>query len=141
MNALRSAVIIVALGLSSAAFSEQAPMTSPAESAKEAGLVTITSPAEGAKVGLSGIKVAFEVTQAPKGDHVHVFVDGEQVAELRQLKASYTVDKLTAGRHWVCFRVVDKGHTPVGAEKCVTLNAGNVPPMVYESNKPESKKP
>ena len=128
MSPMRSALIIVALGLSGAAFSDE-------------GVVTISSPAEGAKVGLSGIKVAFEVAQAPKADHVHVFVDGEQVAELRQLKASYTVDKLTAGRHWVCFRVVDKGHTPVGAEKCVTLNAGNVPPMVYESNKPESKKP
>ncbi|HUD26019.1 MAG TPA: hypothetical protein VMQ45_10050 [Burkholderiaceae bacterium] len=135
MNALRCALTIFALGLSAAALSAegtQAPKDDPG--------VTISSPAEGAKVGLSGIKVSFETTQAPKGDHVHVFVDGEQVAELRQLKGTYTVDKLTAGRHWVCFRVVDKGHTPVGAEKCVTLNAGNVPPMVYESNKPESNK-
>jgi hypothetical protein len=123
MKLMKYAAVVVALGFGCAAYSADDPNAQ--------GVVTINSPAEGAKVGLSGIKVAFEVTAAPKGDHVHVFLDGEQVSELRQLKGSYTVDKLTAGRHWVCFRVVDKGHTPVGAEKCVTLNAGNVPPMGY----------
>jgi len=122
MNLMKYAAAVVALGFCCAAYSADDP---------NAGVVTINSPAEGAKVGLSGIKVAFEVTAAPKGDHVHVFLDGEQVTEFRQLKGTYTVDKLTAGRHWVCFRVVDKGHTPVGAEKCVTLNAGNVPSMGY----------
>jgi hypothetical protein len=124
MNLMKPAAVVVALSFCCVAYSAEQPTA-------QGGVVTINSPAEGAKVGLSGIKVAFEVTAAPKGDHVHVFVDGEQVSELRQLKGSYTVDKLTAGRHWVCFRVVDKGHTPVGAEKCVTLNAGNVPPMGY----------
>jgi hypothetical protein len=118
MVALRFGVMTIALGLVGAAWSD-------------AGSVTITSPAEGAKVGLSGIKVSYEVAPGPKGDHVHFFLDGDQLAILPQLKGSYTIDKLTAGRHWACVRVVNKAHTPVGLEKCVTLNAGNVPPMGY----------
>ena len=128
MKLLKYAAVVVALGFCCAAYSADEPKK---DEPNAQGVVTINSPAEGAKVGLSGVKVAFEVTAAPKGDHVHVFLDGEQVTEFRQLKGTYTVDKLTAGRHWVCFRVVDKGHTPVGAEKCVTLNAGNVPSMGY----------
>jgi len=127
MNILKPAALIVALGLCSAAWPDE-------------GSVTITSPVEGAKVGLTGIKVTYEVVPGPKGEHVHVYLDGEQVGLLHQLKGSYTVERqLNAGKHWVCVRVVDKNHTPVGLEKCVTLNAGNVPAMGYE--KPEAKKP
>ncbi len=118
MSAVRFAAIIVALGFASGAYAEE-------------GSVTISSPAEGAKVGLNGIKLVYDVAPGPKGDHVHIYIDGEQTALLRQLKGSYTVDKLVAGKHWLCVRVIDKGNTPVGLEKCVGILAGTVPPMGY----------
>jgi hypothetical protein len=118
MKALKFAAIAAALGFCGAAYSVD-------------GSVTITSPAEGAKVGLGGVKIDYDVAPGPKGDHVHVYVDGEEAGLVRQLKGSYTVDKLTAGKHTLCIRVVDKGHTPVGLEKCVQVVAGNVPAMGY----------
>ena len=78
-----------------------------------------------------GIKLVYDVAPGTKGDHIHIYVDGEQTALLRQFKGTYTVDKLTAGKHWLCIRVIDKGNTPVGLEKCVGVLAGNVPPMGY----------
>jgi len=118
MKLLKLAAVILALGLCEAAYSED-------------GSVTITAPAEGAKVALSAVKVVYDVAPGPKGDHVYVYVDGEQVAQLRQFKGSYTIDKLVAGKHTPCIRVFDKANTPVGLEKCVTFTAGDVPPMGY----------
>jgi hypothetical protein len=114
-----AAIIIVALALCGAATVE------------ESSAVTITSPTEGSKVGLTGIKLVYEVAPGPKHDHVHIYVDGDPVGPERPLKGTYTVDKLIAGTHTFCVRVVDKGHTPVGQEKCVRAQAGNVPPMGY----------
>jgi len=119
MNGLKSTAVIVALGLAGAAYSDE-------------GSVTISSPTEGAKLPNNSTKIVYEVVQGPKkGEHVHVFIDGEEVARLHQLKGSYAVDKLSTGKHWLCIRVVDKGHTPVGVEKCVGVVAGNIPPMGY----------
>jgi hypothetical protein len=124
MNVLKPAAIVVALGLCGAAY--------PADmkSADEPG-VTITSPAEGAKLAVGTVKLSYEAAPSPKGDHVQIYVDGEQTATVRQLKGGFTVDKLTVGKHWLCARVVDKGNTPVGQEKCVSVVVGNIPPMGY----------
>jgi hypothetical protein len=102
--------------------------------------VTISSPANKSKIPGTGTKMVFDVVPAAavaavpaasKADHVHVYVDGDRVAQLHELKGSYAVDKLVPGKHWLCIRVVDKAETPVGLEKCVEVNAGNVPPMGY----------
>jgi len=129
MNGLKSAAIILALGLTGVAYSaEPAGMTHSAEE----GSVTISSPADGSKIPGSSTKIVFDVkVPGKRGDHVHLYVDGEQVAQLHQLKGSYNVDKLAVGKHWLCIRVVDKGHTAVGIEKCVSVISGNIPPMGY----------
>lgn len=114
------AAILVALGLCGVAYSDEG-----------SGSVTISSPTEGAKLSGNSTKLVYEVVMAPKGEHVHVYVDGEEVGRLHQLKGSYTVDKLSSGKHWLCIRVVDKGHTPIGVEKCVGVIVGNIPSMGY----------
>ncbi len=86
--------------------------------------VTISSPADGAKVGMSGVKVAYSVVTGPKGDHVHFYVDDQEVKVLRELKGTYTVDSLKAGAHTLCIKIVDKSHTPIGVEKCIKVTAG-----------------
>jgi hypothetical protein len=118
MNGLRFAPMMVALGLTGVAYSDE-------------GSVTISSPTEGAKLSGNSAKLVYEVVMAPKGEHVHVYVDGEEVARLHQLKGTYSVDKLSVGKHSLCIRVVDKGHTPIGVEKCVGVIAGSIPPMGY----------
>jgi len=87
--------------------------------------VTISSPADGAKVSASApTSVTYEVVPGPKGDHVHLYVDGAEASILRQLKGTTSVDTLTAGPHTLCIKIVDKAHTPIGVEKCIKVTAG-----------------
>jgi len=84
--------------------------------------VKITAPADGAKLdAMAQNKMAYEVIPGPKGDHVHVYVDGKEQAVLRQLKGSYTFETMTAGAHDICIKIVNKGHTPIGVEKCIKV--------------------
>jgi hypothetical protein len=111
MKLLKSVLLASALGITGIALAQDAS-------------VTISSPADGAKVGTSGVKVAYSVVTGPKGDHVHFYVDDQEAAVLRQLKGTYTVDSLKAGAHTLCIRIVDKSHTPIGVEKCIKVTAG-----------------
>lgn len=124
------ALAVVTLGLTSLACAAADNSMKKAEE-PSAGTVSISSPVDGAKLPGSSAKIVFDITAAPKGEHVHVYVDGDEVGRLHELKGSYTVDKLAVGKHWLCIRVVDKGHTPIGAEKCVSVIVGSIPPMGY----------
>lgn len=98
--------------------------TSPLQAAKPAGkpFVKITSPADGAKLdAMAQNKISYEVSPGPRGDHVHAYVDGKEVAILRTLKGSYTMETLAPGKRVICVKVVNKGHTPIGVEKCVNV--------------------
>lgn len=86
------------------------------------GSVTITSPAEGATLDvMEQNKIDYEVVPGPDGDHVHLYVDGKEVAILRALKGSYTLESLSPGQHDLCVKVVNKNHTPIGVEKCIAV--------------------
>ena len=99
-----------------------AVLAGPGLSLCAGGSVSISAPADGAKVASSGVQVTYDVVPGDGSDHVHVYVDGDQVGLLHQLKGTYTLDKLSSGEHTVCVKVVDKGHTPTGAEKCVKVS-------------------
>lgn len=94
--------------------------TSPAED----GSVSITSPAEGARLD-AGTRstLSYVVVPGSRGDHTHLYLDNRQEAILRALKGDYQLPSLSPGAHDICIRVVDKGHTPTGTEKCVHVTA------------------
>ena len=74
MTLLKPLLLISLLGLSGGVLAADAS-------------VTISSPADGAKVSASApTKVTYEVVPGPKGDHVHLYVDSGAAAILRQLK-------------------------------------------------------
>lgn len=84
--------------------------------------VTIHSPADGAALDvMEQNKVDYEVVPGPNGDHVHFYVDGEETAILRQLKGTHTLETLTPGPHDLCIKVVNRNHTPIGVERCITV--------------------
>lgn len=86
--------------------------------------VKFISPANGAKLdSMAQNKVTYEVVPGPKGDHVHFYVDAQEVAVLRQLKGSYTLETLAPGKHELCIKVVNKGHTPIGVQQCINVVA------------------
>lgn len=84
----------------------------------EVGAVKILSPIDGAKIKKT-LKMDYEVIPGPSGDHVHMYEDGKEVAVIKKLKGQYTFEKLSSGNRELCIKVVDKGHTPIGVEKCV----------------------
>ena len=86
--------------------------------------VKITSPADGAKLdAMAQNKLVYEAIPGPKGDHMHLYVDGKEAAILRQLKGSYALETLAPGKHDICVKVVNKGHTPIGVEQCIKVTA------------------
>lgn len=86
------------------------------------GKVIITSPADGATLdALDENRLVYEVEPGPRGDHVHVYVDGKEVGILRSLKGSYMLETLSSGKRDLCVKVVNKAHVPVGIEQCVQV--------------------
>ncbi len=84
--------------------------------------VTISSPADGAKlIWTEQTKINYEVMPGSKGDHVHLYVDDKETSVLRQLKGSHTLETLKPGKHEICIKIVNKGHTPIGVQQCVKV--------------------
>jgi hypothetical protein len=88
----------------------------------ETGAVTIVSPADNATLdALAENRISYDVTPGSRGDHTHLYVDGKEVAVLRQLKGSHALSSLDPGAHELCIKVVNKNHTPIGIERCVKV--------------------
>ncbi|HEU0219183.1 MAG TPA: hypothetical protein VFQ98_00085 [Gallionella sp.] len=86
--------------------------------------IDITSPADGSRLDAKAqSKFAYEITLGGDADHAHLYVDGKQVALLRQTKGSLTLDPMARGMHEVCARMVNKNHTPIGVERCIKVTA------------------
>ena len=84
------------------------------------GKVMITAPKEGAMLDAMGEnKLVYEADPGPRGDHVHVYVDKEEVGILRKLKGSYLLETLSPGQRIICVKVVNKAHVPIGTAQCV----------------------
>jgi hypothetical protein len=86
------------------------------------GSVEISSPKDGAQIPRNQpVSLVYSVDPGPKGDHVHVYIDGEEVTMLRQLEGQYRVGPLQPGRHQLAIKVVNRGHVPIGIESSVTV--------------------
>ncbi len=86
------------------------------------GKVTITAPKDGATLdAMDETRLVYEVDPGPRGDHVHVYVDGREVGILRKLKGSYLLEPPDPGGHSICVKVVNKAHVPIGIEQCIRV--------------------
>lgn len=85
--------------------------------------IVINSPVNGAKLDSEEQnKLDYNVTLAGEGDHIHVYVDGNQKALLREMKGSYKLESLAHGSHEICIKIVNKNHTPTGVNRCVKVS-------------------
>jgi hypothetical protein len=88
----------------------------------EDSLVTILAPADGATLAAKQTaKLDYEVQPSVKADHVHLFVDGDEVGMAHKLKGSFKLGPLKAGSRKVCVSPVNKNHTPIGKQACITV--------------------
>jgi hypothetical protein len=84
--------------------------------------VTITAPADGASLEQKKpALLVYDVKPGPRGEHVHVYIDGREVGILRQLKGSYALRALAPGQRTVCIKVVNRAHVPIGVEQCIRV--------------------
>ena len=85
--------------------------------------VTISSPADGAKLSRTAqTKINYEVIPGLKGDHVHLYVDNFKEDASHQLRGSFTLEALASGKHEICILIANKGHNPIGVQKCIKVN-------------------
>jgi hypothetical protein len=84
--------------------------------------VAISSPPNGAKISPKGdVNVDYDVSLGDKGDHTHLYLDSNEAVTLRGLKGTHALGTLSPGQHEICIKVVNKAHTPIGAQKCVNV--------------------
>lgn len=94
----------------------------PASLAADAS-ATISSPADGAKINRGTVvDLNYEVSMGDKGDHTHLYLDNNESVTLRGLKGRYSLGTLSPGEHRICVKVVNKAHTPIGAQKCINVS-------------------
>ncbi len=85
--------------------------------------VEISAPVDGAKLNaMRQHIVEYNVTRGSGGDHIHLYVDGDEAATLRQAKGSYTIEYLAPGNHEICIKLVNKNHTPIGVQRCIKVS-------------------
>ncbi len=88
------------------------------------GKITISSPANGAMVSAKDmVPIVYDATLGSNGDHLHLYVDGNRVDVLRQLKGSTQIDAMAAGKHHICLTENMKSHAPTGVESCVDVTS------------------
>lgn len=82
----------------------------------------IHSPPNGAVLRANaGHTLTYEIDPGTEGNHVHVVVDGREVAVLRKRTGIYRLQGLASGPHEICLKVANKAHVPIGVEHCVQV--------------------
>lgn len=98
------------------------PMASDKDVGASQASVMISSPADGAVLAANQpVKVSYQANPGPKGDHVHLYLDGERTAVLRQLTGDYELGMLKPGKHKISVEIVTKDHHHIGVGKEITV--------------------
>lgn len=126
---MKYAVFIAGLLILSLSACSKKPAEMPTESPAAGNPATMTmskvdiaSPADGARLDAKAPnKLDYNITLDGDGNHAHVYVDNNRVAMLREMKGSYPLEYLEQGKREICIRVVNRNHTPMGAERCITV--------------------
>ncbi len=81
------------------------------------GEIIIKSPAYGEVVNGSAVMVEMEIEKGTRGDHIHFYLDGENLGVVRVDK--YKLTDMAKGKHKVEARLASKGHAEIGPKGIV----------------------
>lgn len=88
----------------------------------EDNLMTIASPWDGEKLAAGQTyKLEYEVKGAAKAHHVHVYVDGAEVATGHKLKGDFALGPFKVGERKICVAPVNGNHTAVATRSRITV--------------------
>jgi hypothetical protein len=90
--------------------------------AAEDNLATILSPAHGAKLKAEQVyTLEYDVKPESKAEHVHLYIDGDEAAIGHKLKGDFPLGPLKPGDRKICISPVNKNHTQIAAQTCITV--------------------
>lgn len=81
------------------------------------GGIIIKSPADGEVVNGSALMVEMKIEKGARGDHIHFYLDGENLGVVRVDK--YKLTDMAKGKHKVEARLASKGHAEIGPKGTV----------------------
>jgi hypothetical protein len=115
---------ILTLPGSTFAYAEDEKAELASIAAVEGASIKIISPADGAhlKAGMES-PLAYEVKPGKGGDHFHVWVDDDKGPGIHETKGTYTLPKLTPGKHNISIRIVAKDHAVTGPRRSISVIA------------------
>ena len=94
--------------------------SSTTESGKK--YIKILSPANGAQLSArSPVVLSYDVTLAPNGNHIHVYVDKHMAGLSRELKGHFSVGRLAPGTHTICIKEATAAHVLIGVNRCIVV--------------------
>lgn len=89
---------------------------------KYGGFVTILSPEDGDELPFNkSVIVKYKMAKGERGNHVHFYVDGENIGMTRVKKGSFDLGKLAQGHRRISMKLVNSTHSPMGVEVSVTV--------------------
>ncbi len=96
----------------------------PLAASADIGSVKILAPADNAMLDADEeYPLNYEIALGSGDDHFHVWVDDYKSPAQRTTKGTYTLPKLSPGKHVIYVKIVDKGHVPTGPEKTIHVTA------------------
>ncbi|MHB8236751.1 MAG: hypothetical protein ACYDDD_04710 [Acidithiobacillus ferrivorans] len=94
--------------------------SSTTESGKK--YIKILSPANGAQLGAgTPVVLSYDVTLAPNGNHIHVYVDNHMAGLSHELKGNFSVGRLAPGTHTICIKEATAAHVLIGVNRCIVV--------------------
>jgi len=86
--------------------------------------VRISAPRDGAIVPAGEpVTIRYEAKLSPRGDHLHISVDGGKPDIVKQVKGAHTIGPLPAGIHTVLVTEVTSEHIPTGNDASIRITA------------------
>lgn len=88
----------------------------------QGGFITILSPKDRAELSFTkAIIMKYEMAPGKKGNHVHFYVDGENIGMTRLKKGSFDLGRLKQGKRILTMKLVNSRHIPLGLEAFIVV--------------------
>lgn len=88
----------------------------------QGGFIHIISPKNGETLSFTkAIIMKYEMGPGTKGNHVHFYVDGENIGMTRLRKGSFDLGRLKQGKRILTMKLVNTRHIPLGLEMSIKV--------------------
>lgn len=101
---------------------DRAEAADPKVQDDQGGFIIIMSPKNGAELSFTkAVFIKYEMGPGIKGNHVHFYVDGENIGMTRLRKGSFDMGRLKQGKRILTMKLVNSRHIPLGLELSIKV--------------------